>query len=79
MLCFLQVSFLASSEVVLADGSRVVVMVDQSSRLVQTPVGSDGSLPLYDPFNGNSMYPAASSALHQAGQLDSPAKLQQEL
>jgi hypothetical protein len=79
VLCCLQVSFVASSQVVLADGSRVVVMVDQLSRLVQTPVGPAGSLPVFDPFSGNSMHPAASSALHEAGHLGSPAKLQQEL
>lgn len=79
VLYLLQVSFVASSQAVLADGSRVVVMVDQYSRLVQTPVGPGGSLPLFDPFNGNSISPAAYSALHQAGPAASPAELQQDL
>lgn len=52
----LQVSFVASTEVQLADGSRMLVMVDQLSRLVQTPVGLGGVLPHFNPFEGASAF-----------------------
>lgn len=52
-----KVSFVASTEVQLADGSRMLVMVDQLSRLVQTPVGVGGLLPHFNPFEGASMFP----------------------
>lgn len=57
----MQVSFVASAEVSLADGRQVLVMVDQLSRLVQTRVGVGGSLPQFNPFEGTSSFPQASA------------------
>jgi hypothetical protein len=75
LLC-LQVSFIASTEVQLADGSHVVVMVDQLSRLVQTPAGPAGSLPQFNPFEGSSTHPVV---LSQEVDCKAAACLQQEL
>jgi len=68
----MQVSFVASTEVQLADGTAVVVMVDQLSRLVQTPKAASGSrLAQFNPFDGNSAWhpPSAAAAVpaQQAG------------
>jgi hypothetical protein len=38
----------------MADGERLLVMVDQLGRLTQTPVTQEGSLPAFNPFDGNS-------------------------
>lgn len=50
-------SFVASSKVALPDdGGSVLVMVDASGRLTQTPLGADGRLPAFDPFAGGSSF-----------------------
>jgi hypothetical protein len=54
----------------------VVVMVDQLSRLVQTPGGPEGSLPQFNPFEGSSTHPAVVS---QEGECKGAACLQQQL
>lgn len=72
-----QVSFVAAINTRLADGSHMMVLVDQLGRLVQTPAGPDGTLTAYNPMEGSSTFPPApSSSVHAAG--SGPA-LQQEL
>lgn len=67
----LQVSFVASVNVLLADGSCVVMMVDQLSRIVQTPATAVGKLAHFNPFDGSSSWaqPTATAPRveHRAG------------
>lgn len=68
----MQVSFVASTEVQLADGSALVVMVDQLSRLVQTPKAASGRrLAQFNPFDGNSVWHPPPQAAAVAAQQDS--------
>lgn len=66
-----QVSFVACTEVQLTDGSRLVVMVDQLSRLVQTPAAASGGgssrLPHFNPFKGTSHWVRQQGGVAAAG------------
>lgn len=57
-----QVSFSAHTNVTLSDGSCMMVLVDQLSRITQTHIAHTGTFAAYNPFEGGSSWPQQQQA-----------------